>query len=249
MQAFNYSNSPWPIRDDLIGAFRHTWDKLGHAGTWLTAEERVAVAREVRNARVCSLCCERKSNLSPFSADGEHDGDHGSLSPVQVDVAHRLTTDASRLTESWLRDCIDAGLSDAAYVEILSVVVSTLAIDSFHQALGFEAEPLPEAAAGEPTRRSAVADALGEAALVDAAAVIGNFQRMTRIADGTGIPLDDMVVAMTTDLREELGINEFGSAAYTREASLIKRVLVKMIWPLMARRMRKGSQQTKQTAT
>ena len=152
MQAFNYSNSPWPIRDDLIGAFRHTWDKLGHAGTWLTAEERIAVAREVRNTRACSLCHERKSNLSPFSADGEHDGDHRSLSPVQVDVAHRLTTDASRLTESWLRDCIDAGLSDAAYVEILSVVVSTLAIDSFHQALGFEAEPLPEAAAGEPTR-------------------------------------------------------------------------------------------------
>ena len=100
-----------------------------------------------------------------------------------------------------------------------------------------------------PQRRSAVADALGEAALVDAAAVIGNFQRMTRIADGTGIPLDDMVVAMTTELREEIGINQYGSAAYTREASLFKRVLVKMIWPLMARRMRKSSQQTTETAT
>ena len=30
----------------------------------------------------------------------------------------------------------------------------------------------------------------GSAALVDAAAVIGNFERMTRIADATGIPLD-----------------------------------------------------------
>jgi hypothetical protein len=37
------------------------------------------------------------------------------------------------------------------YVEILSVVVSTLAIDSFHHCLGFESEPLPEAREGEPS--------------------------------------------------------------------------------------------------
>lgn len=60
--------------------------------------------------------------------------------------------------------------------------------------------------------RSALAEAVGVERLVDAAAVIGNFQRMTRIADSTGIPIDAMTAAVTADMREELGLNEFASA-------------------------------------
>lgn len=154
MQPFEYSNSPWTIREDLIGAFRHTWDKLSQAGTWLTGAQRVAIAAEVRNARTCRLCAERKSHLSPFGVDGDHDGEHGDLSPVHIDITHRLTTDASRLTQSWLGECADAGVSAATYVEILSVVVSTLAIDSFHDCLGFEAEPLPVSQPGTPSEHT-----------------------------------------------------------------------------------------------
>ena len=152
MEAFAYSNSPWRIRPDLPDAFRYTWKKFAEPGTWLTGAERVAIAGEVRNAQSCELCSVRKASLSPFAAEGDHDGDHGPLSSLQVDVAHRLTTDASRLTESWLDQCGDAGVSREMYVEILSVVVSTLAIDSFHHCLGFDLEPLPDACAGEPSR-------------------------------------------------------------------------------------------------
>ncbi len=35
--------------------------------------------------------------------------------------------------------------------------------------------------------RERLRNALGEAALIEAAAVVGNFERMTRIADGAGI--------------------------------------------------------------
>ncbi len=47
---------------------------------------------------------------------------------------------------------MDAGVSREMYVEILSVVVSILAVDSFHHCLGFKLEPLPEAREGEPGR-------------------------------------------------------------------------------------------------
>lgn len=71
------------------------------------------------------------------------------------------------------------------------------------------------AVAGDPAALEAARDALradaGSAALVDAAAVIGNFERMVRIADGTGIPLDGVVGAVSTDLREELGLDGFRS--------------------------------------
>lgn len=60
--------------------------------------------------------------------------------------------------------------------------------------------------------RAKLTQAIGEEGMVDAAAVIGNFQRMTRIADSTGIPIDEMTVQITADMREDLGLNDFASA-------------------------------------
>ncbi len=87
--------------------------------------------------------------------------------------------------------------------------------------------------------RNKLAGKLGDAALVDAAAVIGNFERMTRIADGTGIPLDDMMAALTADIREELDLNSFSSAGYTPRVNPLKVALVRLLQPLMLRRIRK----------
>lgn len=102
-----------------------------------------------------------------------------------------------------------------------------------------EAALTEDQASALPQVRDRVAGQLGPAALVDAAAVIGNFQRMTRIADGTGIPLDDAVAAMTVDIREDLGLNAFGSAQYTPRVGLVKRLLVRLLGPLVMRRMRR----------
>ena len=63
--------------------------------------------------------------------------------------------------------------------------------------------------------RDELKDAMGPAALVDAAAVVGNFERMARIADGAGIPLDAPVVAMTGELRANLGLDDYSSASNT----------------------------------
>ncbi len=173
MDAFAYSNSPWQIRPDLPEAFRYTWEKLANSGTWLTGEQRLAVANEVRNAGDCHLCRQRKASLSPFATDGDHDGDHGPLSNLQVDIAHRLTTDASRLTESWLANCVEQGVSREMYVEILSIVVATVAIDAFHRSLGFELEVLPAAVPGEPSRYRPAAAKKGPAwvPMIDIAAI------------------------------------------------------------------------------
>jgi len=65
---------------------------------------------------------------------------------------------------------------------------------------------------GLAAARTALSEAVGAQGMVDAAAVIGNFQRMTRIADTTGIPVDEMTAAITADMRDELGLNEFVSA-------------------------------------
>ena len=52
-------------------------------------------------------------------------------------------------------------------------------------------------------------------AVVDAAGVVGNFERMVRIADGIGISLDEGFADTTADMREDLGLNSFASAVHT----------------------------------
>jgi hypothetical protein len=89
-----------------------------------------------------------------------------------------------------------------------------------------------------PLARGAVAEQLGPEALVDAAAVVGNFERMVRIADGTGIPLDTPVSLLSADLREELGIDRFGSADETPPVGLLKRAAARAIGPLVPHLMR-----------
>ena len=57
--------------------------------------------------------------------------------------------------------------------------------------------------------------AVGEDGLLEAAATVSVFNGLVRVADGTGVRLDDGVVAYTQDFRERLGIDRFGGAANT----------------------------------
>lgn len=57
------------------------------------------------------------------------------------------------------------------------------------------------------TARREVRAALGDAAFVDACAVIASFDAVVKIADGTGIPLEDWKAERTSDIRAALGID------------------------------------------
>lgn len=59
--------------------------------------------------------------------------------------------------------------------------------------------------------RAAVVDAAGADVMVDAVAVSANFHMMTRVADGTGTPLDPGTYDMSAPVREACGLNEFVS--------------------------------------
>lgn len=57
--------------------------------------------------------------------------------------------------------------------------------------------------------RDALLAALGPAGLVDAAAIVASFNAVVKLADGTGIPLEDFKAEATRDLRAELGLERF----------------------------------------
>ena len=76
-----------------------------------------------------------------------------------------------------------------------------------------------DAAVGRTLDLAAARDALNEAmgpdAVVDCAATIANFQRMVRIADGCGIPLDPFSRKESEKWSDGLGIDNFRSRGNT----------------------------------
>ncbi len=151
--AFEFADSPVPVRADIGEAQRRAWRHLASPGTWLTSCQRLAIAGETRAARSCGYCTQRKAALSPHAVDGTHDS-VTDLPPEIVDAVHRLTTDPGRLTRSWYEDLMETGLPPTHYVEILGVVTTMVAVDGFHLALGLALEPLPDIIEGEPSRIS-----------------------------------------------------------------------------------------------
>lgn len=59
--------------------------------------------------------------------------------------------------------------------------------------------------------RAGIVDVLGPEGLVDSAAVIGLFNAIDRVADSTGIPLEDWKAEDTVEMRQSIGVTAFPS--------------------------------------
>ena len=77
--------------------------------------------------------------------------------------------------------------------------------------------------------------------MVDAAAVAANFQRMVRIADSTGIPLDERSAALADATIKALDLTRFESARNTPTGGLKRRLMSFIARPMALRMLRKLS--------
>lgn len=151
MQAFNYENTDYPIRSDLQEANRYIWNYLSKPGSWWTAQEKIDIAQEVRQATNCTFCQQRKEAISPYAIQGTHE--RGSELPdAVVDTVHRIVTDSSRLTSDWMQKLEQVGISKGHYIELLGIVVFIINIDTLHKGLDIPLEPFPQPLNGQPSR-------------------------------------------------------------------------------------------------
>jgi hypothetical protein len=60
--------------------------------------------------------------------------------------------------------------------------------------------------------QSRIRAAIGDVALVDAAAIVATFNAIDRVADATGIQIEDAKAQATADVRAVLGINAFAES-------------------------------------
>ena len=87
--------------------------------------------------------------------------------------------------------------------------------------------------------RKALLQGAGPDVVVDAAGVAANFQRMVRIADSTGIPLDERNAVLSHGVVKELGLERFKSAENTPKGGLKRRVLSWIARPMATRKLKK----------
>ncbi len=140
-----------PLRSNLTEAHEASWQSMGEPGAFWTGPERVQMIAHARAAMNCKLCRERKTALSPFAVTGEHDeiSQGSELPPALIDTIHRIRSDPGRLTRVIFDQVIAAGISEPAYIEMVSVINSSVIIDTLHRSLGLSLPELPEAREGE----------------------------------------------------------------------------------------------------
>ncbi len=140
------------MRQELRSALALAWKALGTAGVWWTSDQRLKIAAETRAARDCGLCAARKAALSPAGVAGRHAA-ATDLSDAAIEAVHRIVTDPGRLSEDWYRRVTAQGLDDEPYVELLSVVAITTAVDTYDRTTGQALRNLPAPQTGVPQRR------------------------------------------------------------------------------------------------
>jgi hypothetical protein len=106
-------------------------------------------------------------------------------------------------------DTVDLeGLTDSSCKEIAGIEHSKILLEFSDVFMSRDAQALAEV-------RDRLAQEMGMAAVVDAAGVASNFQRMDRIADATGLRSDGMIQELQADLVDQLGLDKYASAANT----------------------------------
>lgn len=150
MAPISYDDSPYAVREDITAAHQRAWERLSKAGSWLTGEERIKAMAETRHARGCATCAKVRDALSPFAVTDAHDA--GTDLPENwVNMIHLILADPGRLTHGWYKKTIDSGIEETYFVEIVSVVAHTTAIDTFARGIGVPLRELPVAQAGDPS--------------------------------------------------------------------------------------------------
>ena len=114
------------------------------------------------------------------------------------------------------------GLTDPACTQIEGIEHSEPLLLFANAFMGNDKAALADA-------RDNLAKAMSIEAMVDAVGVASNFQRMDRIADGTGIPSDGPIAMMQEDLAKMLGTDQYQSASNTKPLSWIQRLLFKLV--------------------
>ena len=101
-QFFNYGDSGFEVRNEIINAHRESWKAISNAGSFWSGEDRVQIATQARSARL------QRREL-PFNRSHPP----CSLSNDALEVTHTIAADAHKIDKGWA-DSLIAELGSGA---------------------------------------------------------------------------------------------------------------------------------------
>lgn len=140
-----YSDSEYPVREDLETVHAAQLAQFGQAGTWGVGAQRLAIAIEARNAGYDAGVLEEPEE-GRETAEIE-------LPEVVRRVVRQLALSPKDVDEASYDEARKGGLSDAEYTEIVALVSRITDMDIFARGIGLTPLPLPSPQPGEPTRQ------------------------------------------------------------------------------------------------
>jgi hypothetical protein len=152
-----YADSDYPVGAELDRAHAAQFVNFARAGTWGTADQRLAVIYEARQAGI-------KAGLLEESRDG------GVKPTVELpgairDVIGTLAVNCPDFDQATYQAACEAGLSDAAFAELVAIVSFVVNLDVFARGIGVPLRPFMEPRTGLPSR-TVPAEAVPEMAFV-----------------------------------------------------------------------------------
>ena len=138
-----YAEAELPVAAGTAAAHDAALAAFAQPGAWWSGVDRVAIVEATRSAPA-------REAPAPAAED-----DAGVLPPAAIEAIDGIRNRSGQIERSWFENLIDMGLPREAYVEIASLVASSVIVDTFAQGLGLDAPPLPAAAPGEPSFEAA----------------------------------------------------------------------------------------------
>lgn len=151
-----YSHSPYPVRSDLETIHARQIAALGAPGTWGDGNQRLAIVREARAARVAASVQEAEAEIQINEAD---------LPETARRIARELAVNPQIFERKVYEQALAEGLPDASYTEICGLVARVVNFDVLARGLGIDMASLPEAVPGSASGHRPV-EAIQEGAWV-----------------------------------------------------------------------------------
>lgn len=141
-----YADSEYPVRPDLDTVHAAQLESMASPGTWGTGAQHLAVASATRHAGIDAGLLEAPASPELDTVAPLPKGVH--------DVIAKLAVAPAMFEQSDYEQALQAGLSDAEYVEVVGIVARMCDLDIFARGIGVPLRELPrQAKPGKPSRQ------------------------------------------------------------------------------------------------
>jgi len=141
-----YSDAAVAVRFEIEKFHQDELDRLSTVGTWWDAQQRVALIEEARTARY-------KAGLQAYARTDSDARTIADIPAVASTIARTVAAKPQAIDREFFDRAMSSGLSEEAYVEVVSIAASITNLDIFAAAIGIPPRGLSVHDAGTPSRK------------------------------------------------------------------------------------------------